>query len=239
MKKIKKLLLSFWKVCLKVAMWFFIISIFSVILFRWVPIPLTPLMLIRCVEQKVAGNEMVLTKTWKPLAEISPNLQLAVVCSEDQQFLNHHGFDIEAIKKAMAHNEKSKRKRGASTISQQTAKNIFLWDGRNWIRKGAEVYFTCLIELVWNKERIMEVYLNVIEMGNGIYGAEAASQAYFNKSALQLTKKQAATIAVILPNPRKYNAKKPSSFLKGRINWTLKQMNYWGGELKYIESNTE
>ncbi|MCB0409451.1 MAG: monofunctional biosynthetic peptidoglycan transglycosylase [Flavobacteriales bacterium] len=222
-----------WKFLWKVSLWFLAISICLVILFRWVPIYFTPLMVIRCVEQKMDGKEMKLDKTWKPLEEISPSLQLAVVCSEDQNFLKHHGFDFGAIKKAMKHNEKSKRKRGASTISQQTAKNVFLWPGRSWIRKGFEVYFTFLIELFWSKERIMEVYLNVIEMGDGIYGAEAASQAYFKKSAHKISKQQAATISSVLPNPIQYNAKKPSSYLQGRINWTLQQMRFWGGKLDY------
>ncbi len=190
-------------------------------------------MLIRCAEQKVEGKKMKLNKSWKPLEEISPDLQLAVVCSEDQNFLKHHGFDFGAIKKAMKHNKKSKRKHGASTISQQTAKNVFLWPGRSWLRKGFEVYFTFLIETFWSKQRIMEVYLNVIEMGDGIYGAEAASKAYFNKSALTINKQQAATITVVLPNPIKYHAKKPGSYLNGRINWLLQQMRYWGGKLDY------
>ena len=231
--KMKKFLVRIWKICLKIFLWFIGVSVVSVIIFRWVPIPITPLMVIRCVEQKVAGKPMKLNKTWKPLEEISPDLQLAVVCSEDQNFLKHHGFDVGAIQKALKHNEKSKRKRGASTISQQVAKNVFLWDGRNWVRKGFEVYFTFLIETCWSKQRIMEVYLNVIEMGNGIYGAEAASHEYFNKSAIKISKQQAATITVILPSPLKYNAKHPSGFLQGRINWTLQQMRFWGGKLDY------
>ncbi|MCB9360689.1 MAG: monofunctional biosynthetic peptidoglycan transglycosylase [Flavobacteriales bacterium] len=229
----KKLLSRIGKFCLKISLWFIAISIALVVLFRWVPIYITPLMVKRCIEQKIDGKEMKLEKTWKPLEEISPSLQLAVVCSEDQNFLKHNGFDFGAIKKAIAHNKKSKRKRGASTISQQTAKNVFLWDGRSWVRKGFEVYFTFLIELFWSKERIMEVYLNVIEMGPGIYGAEAASQAYFKKSAIKISKQQAATISAILPSPLKYNAKRPSAFLQGRINWTLQQMRFWGGKLDY------
>jgi monofunctional biosynthetic peptidoglycan transglycosylase len=172
-------------------------------------------------------------KNWVANEKISNKLELAVVCSEDQNFLNHHGFDFTAIKKAMKHNEKSKRVRGASTISQQTAKNVFLWQGRSWIRKGFEVYFTFLIETFWSKERILEVYLNVIEMGDGIYGAEAASQAYFNKPASKLNSSQAALIAAVLPNPIKYSAKKPGPFIHRRQQWIIRQMNYWGGELKY------
>lgn len=235
----KKFYSRIWKIFLKTFLWFIAISISLVLIFKWVPIPVTPLMLIRCVEQKMDGKEMTLKKTWVPKEEISNSLQLAVVCSEDQNFLKHHGFDFGAIEKAMKHNKKSKKKRGASTISQQTAKNVFLWPGRSWVRKGFEVYFTFLIETFWSKERIMEVYLNVIEMGPGIYGAEAASQAYFNKSAIKISKQQAATIAVVLPSPLKYNAKRPSGFLQGRINWTMKQMRFWGGKLDYekVEKN--
>jgi monofunctional glycosyltransferase len=212
---------------------FLVLSIFSVVLFKWVPVPLTPLMLIRCVEQKMDGKEMKLKKDWVSIDKINNNLQLAVVCSEDQNFLTHGGFDFKAIEKAMEHNEKSKRKRGASTISQQTAKNVFLWPGRSWVRKGLEVYFTFLIELVWSKERIMEVYLNVIEMGNGVYGAEAASQQFFKKSAQKISSAEAATIAAVLPNPRKFNAGKPSGYVLSRRAWVQQQMNFWGGKLNY------
>lgn len=229
----KKLLAKVWRIFWKLSLWFFAISIVSVIVFRWVPIPATPLMLIRCVEQKMDDKEMKLDKTWKPLEELSPHLQLAVVCCEDQNYLKHNGFDFGAIEKALKHNEKSKKKRGASTISQQVAKNVFLWPSRSWVRKGFEVYFTFLIEVFWSKERIMEVYLNVIEMGDGIYGAEAASQTYFKKSAITISKRQAATIAVTLPNPRKFNAKKPTRYLNGRISWAMQQMRYWGGKLDY------
>ncbi|MBQ19268.1 MAG: monofunctional biosynthetic peptidoglycan transglycosylase [Flavobacteriales bacterium] len=216
-----------------ILLWYFAITIGMVIVLRWVPVYFTPLMIIRAVEQKMDGKSIKLEKTWKPLSEISPDLQLAVVCTEDQNFLKHHGFDFGAIQKAIKHNEKSKRKRGASTISQQTAKNVFLWPGRSWIRKGFEVYFTFLIESIWSKERIMEVYLNIAEMGNGIYGAEAASKAYFNTSAAKINKRQAATLAIVLPSPLKYNAKYPSPYLNGRINWTLQQMRFWGGKLDY------
>lgn len=229
----KKLLSKIWRFVWKLSLWFLIISIVSVIVFRWVPIPVTPLMVIRCVEHKMDGKEMKLKKDWVPLEELSPHLQLAVVCTEDQNYLKHNGFDFGAIEKAMKHNKTSKRKRGASTISQQVAKNVFLWPSRSWVRKGFEVYFTFLIELFWSKQRIMEVYLNVIEMGDGIYGAEAASKAYFNKSANALTKRQAATIAVTLPNPIKFSAKRPSAYLNKRISWAMQQMRYWGGKLDY------
>jgi monofunctional glycosyltransferase len=229
----KNILRKVWRISRKIVFWFFIVSIVSVIAFRWIPVPVTPLMLIRCVQQKADGEKIKLHKTWKPLRKISPDLQLAVVCCEDQNFLKHHGFDYGAIRKAIDHNEKSRRKRGASTISQQVAKNVFLWNGRNWIRKGFEVYFTFLIEVFWPKERIMEVYLNVIEMGDGIYGAEAASQAYFGHGASKISKREAATIASILPAPLRYNARRPGGYLQGRIQWTLHQMQLWGGKLDY------
>ena len=216
-------------------MWFFIVSIVSVILFRWIPIPLTPLMLIRCVEHKMDGKEMKLNKDWVSLDEIAPSLQLAVVCSEDQNFIKHNGFDFEAIEKAMDYNETHTKTRGASTISQQTAKNVFLWQGRSYLRKGLEVYFTFLIETFWSKERIMEVYLNVIEMGDGIYGAQAASKTFFKKEAKYMSKSECATIAAVLPNPRKFNAGKPSAYTQKRRGWVMNQMSLWGGVLKYEE----
>ena len=197
-------------------------------------------MLIRCVEQMFDDKRDVkLKKDWVSLDEISPHLQLAVVCSEDQNFLNHRGFDFDAIEKAMEHNKGHKRKRGASTISQQTAKNVFLTSGRNWLRKGFEVYFTFLIETFWSKERTMQVYLNVIEFGDGIYGAEAASQQFFHISAKKLTRQQAALLAAVLPNPRKFSAKSPSNYIRKRQSWIIGQMNNGGGELKYEEEKPE
>jgi monofunctional biosynthetic peptidoglycan transglycosylase len=178
---------------------------------------------------------MKLKKDWVPLEEISPNLQLAVVCSEDQNFINHSGFDFEAIDKAMEYNKKHKKTRGASTISQQTAKNVFLWSGRSWIRKGFEVYFTFLIETFWSKQRIMEVYLNVIEMGNGVYGAQAASTIFFHKDAGKLSQGEAAAIAAVLPNPRVFSAAKSSAYVSNRQAWIVHQMALWGGVLNYEE----
>ncbi len=192
---------------------FFILSIGSVILFRFVPVPVTPLMLIRCEEQLSHGKPLKLQKDWVSMRNISPNMVQAVVASEDNRFPDHFGFDFEAIRKAIRHNEHSKRLRGASTISQQTAKNVFLWPGRSYLRKGIEAYFTLLIEVFWTKERIMEVYLNIIEMGNGVYGVEAASHKYFGKPASRLTQSEAAMLAAILPSPIKRNPSKPSRFL--------------------------
>ncbi|MBS4039440.1 MAG: monofunctional biosynthetic peptidoglycan transglycosylase [Flavobacteriales bacterium] len=200
----------------KAALWFFAISIFLVILFKFVPVPFTPLMGIRAMEQLKNSEEVVYSHDWVPLEEISMQMQRAVIASEDGKFLTHGGFDWEAIKKARENNAKGKKMKGGSTISQQTAKNVFLWPGRSYVRKGLEAYFTFLIELVWGKERIMEVYLNSIEMGNGVYGAQAAAQVYFQKDAKNLTAREAASIAAILPNPREYKATNSSRYINGR-----------------------
>jgi monofunctional biosynthetic peptidoglycan transglycosylase len=225
------------RILLKILLWFLIISIGSVIAFKWIPIPFTPFMIKRCVIQKTEGEEMKLKKDWVSLDEINNNLQLAVVCCEDQNFLKHHGFDFNAIKKAITENEEGKRLRGGSTISQQTAKNVFLLDGRNYIRKGFEAYFTFLIELIWGKERIIECYLNVIEFGNGIYGAEAAAQHYFRKSAKNLTKEESATLAVLLPNPRVYGKNLNGKYVQRRKSWALTQMSFWGNKFEFENNN--
>ncbi len=205
---------------------FFIIStVFTTILYRFVPPPVTPLMVIRLAEQVSDGQSMKLRKDWEPLNQISPHMVQAVVASEDNNFLKHFGIDFDAVRKAHELNKKGRRLRGASTISQQTAKNVYLWPDRTWFRKGLEVYFTGLIEIFWGKERIMEVYLNVIEMGDGIYGIEAASQYYFKKPAADLNRSEAALIAAILPNPRIYNAKNPSSFILKKQGRILRAMN--------------
>lgn len=227
-----------WKWIKRIVLGFIILSVASVLLFKWVPVPYTFYMYQRCVEQKLDGETVKLYRDWVPLEEISPYIQLAVVCAEDQNYLKHNGFDYGAIRKALKFNEKMEQKgkskrRGASTISQQTAKNVFLWHGRSWIRKGFEVYFTFLIETFWSKERIMEVYLNVIEFGNGVYGVEAASHEYLNKSAKKLTAKNAALMAVVLPNPRKFSIQNPSPYTKKRQAWCLQQMKFWGLELDY------
>lgn len=203
---------------------FFIVSILSVVFFRFVNPPITPLMLIRTMEAN-SGNRI--NKTWISIENISPNLIQAVVTSEDQNFVHHWGFDFNAIQKVYdMNNSKTKRGlRGASTISQQTAKNVFLTPSRTWIRKGFEVYFTALIELFWSKKRIMEVYLNVIELGNGIYGAEEASQYYFHKQAKKLTKHEAASIAAIVPNPRNWSPVKPNARVVRRTAWIYYMMD--------------
>ena len=207
---------------------FLISTVLVVLAYRFIPIPFTPLMLSRMVEQYKNDKEIKCNKDWEPLKNISKNLQKAVISSEDQNFMTHYGFDFEAIEKAYKYNKSkpaNKSSRGASTITQQTAKNVFLWQGRTYIRKALEVYFTALIELCWNKERILEVYLNVIEMGDGIYGAQAASKEYFNVDASNLNKEQAASIAAILPNPRKWKAKNPNGKIKFKVGKIIKRMN--------------
>lgn len=212
----------------KACMWFFGLSIFSVLLFKFVPVPFTPLMVIRVIENKLAGKEIYFSHDWEPIENISVNLQKAVIASEDGTFLTHNGFDFTAMQKAYKNNERGRRIKGGSTISQQTAKNVFLWQGRSYLRKGLEAYFTVLIELIWGKERIMEVYLNSIEMGDGVYGAQAATEHWYRKDASSLTKMQAAGIAAILPNPRKYSATSSSSYINRRKDKIVRIMRHVG-----------
>ncbi len=222
-----KLISRFFKFIFKSLFWLFVLSVIVVVVFKWAPVPITPLMVIRNIEQTEI-HKKGWEHDWIPIEDISTNLQLAVICSEDQNFLKHHGFDIKAIEKAYENNKKGKKIKGASTISQQTAKNVFLWPNRSWLRKGLETYFAFLIELIWSKERIIEVYLNSIEMGPGIYGAEAASQYWFKKSASKLSKYEAAAIASILPNPLRYKANPATSYIEVRKSWVVKQMRYFG-----------
>ncbi len=215
---------KFFKFILKLISVLLLFSIFMVLLYKWLPVPFTPLMAIRYFE----NPEEEIRHTWVSREDISQHLQLGVIAGEDQNFVKHNGFDFEAIEKAIEDNQKGKRVRGASTISQQTAKNVFVWPGRNWFRKGLEVYFTFLIETFWSKERILEVYLNSIEMGKGIYGAEAAAKHWFNKSAANLSIYEAAAITAILPNPREYKANPASSYINERKNWIVRQMQNYG-----------
>ena len=216
----------------KAFLWFLGLSIFLVVLFKFVPVPFTPLMVIRVVENKLAKKEIFFSHDWEPIENISVNLQKAVIASEDGTFQIHHGFDIKAMQKAYKSNERGRKIKGGSTISQQTAKNVFLWQGRSYLRKGLEAYFTVLIELIWGKERIMEVYLNSIEMGNGVYGAQAAAQHWYRKDAANLTPKQAAGIAAILPNPRRFSATSSSSYINGRKAKIVRVMRQIG-KIKY------
>ena len=225
MKKIRDLIK---KVILWIVVAFFASTILSVAVLRWVPVWFTPLMFIRLAQQVSEGKELTLHHHWVPLEEIAPSLPTAVMASEDARFQEHHGFDYKAIEHAAMRNitPPEKRKLGASTISQQTAKNVFLWPGRSWVRKGFEVYFTTLIELMWTKQRIMEVYLNSIEMGDGIYGADAVAEHHFNTTADKLTKAQCALIAVSLPNPRRMNSARPSAYMLKRQKRILHEMRF-------------
>ncbi len=222
-----------------------IATVVGTLLLRFIP-PLTSgIMIERYIESKVGDLPFGKTRTkkqnyeqhyhWMPLKKIAPIMGVAVVTSEDQEFADHFGFDWEAIVKAIEYNQTHRRTRGASTISQQTAKNLFLWTGRSWLRKGLETYFTVLIETCWSKERILEVYLNIIEFGDGIYGVEAAAQHFFNKPASQLSTEEAAMLAAVLPNPHIYHANNPSAYVIERQQWILNNMHRIGGT-EYIKN---
>jgi monofunctional biosynthetic peptidoglycan transglycosylase len=221
----KEKLKSIWKKTKKVFFWLFILQFVYIIFCKWIDPPITITQLVSFV----SGNG--LKRDYINLNEMSPNIKLAVMASEDQQFPDHDGFDLKAIKLAMKYNKKHPNKvRGASTISQQVAKNIFLWQGRSYLRKGLEIYFTFMIEKLWSKKRILENYLNVAEMGKGIFGVEAAAQQYFNKPAKNLTRAEAAMIAACLPNPKKFTVKPLSRYVAYRYNNILQQMNNLAGD---------
>jgi monofunctional biosynthetic peptidoglycan transglycosylase len=222
--RIGSFLSAFWRKVKRTIVILFALHLFYLIILRWVDPPVTITQLSAWIE----GDG--LKRDYISFDEMSPNMLLAVIASEDQLFPDHNGFDVESIKKALKSNNKSKRIRGASTISQQVAKNVFLWQGRSWFRKGLEVYFTFMIELIWGKQRILEVYLNVAEMGKGIFGCEAAAQAYFKKPASKLTRTEAAMIAACLPNPKKYTVKPLSRPVARRYPWVLTQMNNLDGD---------
>lgn len=219
MKKLYQILR--WTVAL-----FFISSILTTLAYRWLPVPITPLMIIRCAQHIGDGEMPRLRHKWVPLEEMSKYMPVAVIASEDQKFMEHSGFDTEAIGQAIRERSEGGRRRGGSTISQQTAKNVFLWPESSWVRKGFEVYFTFLIETLWSKERIMEAYLNSIEMGDGIYGAEAVAQRHFGCSAAELTRSECALIAATLPNPRKYSSAHPGPYMRKRQAWIQRQMKH-------------
>ncbi|OAB80282.1 monofunctional biosynthetic peptidoglycan transglycosylase [Cochleicola gelatinilyticus] len=215
----------FFKFFIRALLWFLAVSFCWVLLYKYVPVPYTPLMVIRYVE---SNQKLTIKHDWVSIENISKSLQLAVICAEDQTFLAHNGFNYKAIEKAYKNNTSGNRIKGGSTISQQTAKNVFLWPDRSWLRKGLEVWFTFLIEQLWSKERILEVYLNSIEMGNGVFGAEVAAAYWFNKKAANLSQDNAAAIAAILPNPRNFRASPSSSYIEIRKAWIVKQMRNFG-----------
>ncbi len=212
----------------RIFLWFLMVTVLWVLVYRFVNPPITLLMIQRNMERNATGKIAKMEKEWVDFDRISNNMKRAAVSAEDQLFLKHLGFDMKAIEKAFQSNQKGKKIKGGSTISQQTAKNVFLWPGRSWIRKGFEAYFTLLIEILWSKERILEVYLNVIEMGDGVYGAEAAAQEYFGKSCRKLTRSQAALIASCFPNPRRWSPRKPTTYIKHRQYLIMRNMRRLG-----------
>lgn len=201
-----------------------LLSVGSVVLYRYVPVPITPLMVRNAIGDAIEGKPIRIRHDWVPLTEMSPHLKSAVIASEDQRFYSHDGFDWKEISNAIEERRSGKRKRGGSTISQQTAKNVYTFCTSTWARKGIETYYTLLIEWIWPKERILEVYLNSIEMGPGIYGAEAVAQEHFGKPAAKLTRSECALIAATLPNPKRYSSKTPSQYMRKRQRDILNQM---------------
>ncbi len=211
-------------------------SVLLVLLFRWVPVPVTSFMIQDRLSAWVSGEAGYrYGHDWVPWQQISPHAAVAVLAAEDQKFPEHHGFDLDAINKAMQEARRGERLRGASTISQQVAKNLFLWPGRSWPRKALEVWFTLWIEALWPKQRILEVYLNSAEFGRGVWGVEAASQRFFGKPATRLTRHEAALLAAVLPNPLRLRVDAPSGYVRGRQAWILAQMGRLGGPA-YLDS---
>ncbi|MBD2755478.1 monofunctional biosynthetic peptidoglycan transglycosylase [Spirosoma validum] len=224
-----------YRICLKAFLWLFFGSIGYVIVLKYVPVWVTPLVVSRWIDTIGTNESSHVYKKWRSYDVISKEAALAVVASEDQAFPTHWGFDFNEIQDAIKENEKRERPRGASTISQQVAKNVFLWNGRSYVRKGLEVYFTVLIELVWGKKRILEVYLNVAETGPMTFGMEAASQRYYGHSAETLSRNEAARMAAVLPNPRLFSISNPSNYIQRRTRQIARQMRYLGGQ-RYIRN---
>lgn len=231
---VKMFLSKVWRFTKRVLLILFISQFIYILLLKWINPPVT----LTQLGSWITGHG--LKRTYISATKMSENAKLAVIASEDQLFADHNGFDFKSIEKAMKHNSKSKSLHGASTISQQTAKNVFLWQGRSWLRKALETYFTFMIELIWGKKRILEVYLNVAEMGNGIFGIEAAAQNNFKKPAMKLSQQEAAMIAACLPNPKKYTIKPLSRAVGTRYPWIVRQMNNLSGDddLEKIVENT-
>jgi monofunctional biosynthetic peptidoglycan transglycosylase len=215
---------------IKGLLWFAAGSVILVLIFRFVPPPGTALMVERKVESWFNGQPIDLQRDWEPWEKISNNLKIAVIAGEDQKFAEHWGFDVAAIQAAINHNELGGSIRGASTLSQQVSKNLFLWSGRSYLRKGLEAWFTLLIEMLWSKERILEVYLNSVEWDEGVFGAQAAAQHHFGVNASALSTQQASYLAAVLPNPRKWSASHPSGYVLRRAGWIRQQMRQLGGD---------
>jgi monofunctional biosynthetic peptidoglycan transglycosylase len=207
----------------------FIASVIIVFLLRWINPVTSSIMVQRQIESIFSGDFDYIKYSWVDYNDCSPYLPIAFVAAEDQNFPEHFGFDVKEIKKALKQYERGRRIRGASTITQQVAKNLFLWEGKSFVRKGIEAYFTVLIELLWDKKRILEVYMNIAEFGDMIFGVKMASLAYYKKLPAKVSPAQAAMLAAVLPNPKRYSVVKPSGYVRGRQNWILKQMNSLGG----------
>ncbi|WP_421683325.1 monofunctional biosynthetic peptidoglycan transglycosylase [Stutzerimonas urumqiensis] len=223
---------------LKLALYLGLASMGLVLMLRWVPPPFTALMIERKIDSWRTGEAIDLERDWRPWAELPGNLKMSVIAAEDQKFAEHWGFDFAAIRAAIEHNEEGGSLRGASTLSQQVAKNLFLWSDRSWLRKGLEVWFTALIELFWPKQRILEVYLNSVEWGDGIFGAEAAARRHFDKGAPDLSDRQASLLAAVLPNPREWSASRPTAYIERRARWIRQQIRQLGGTNYLVEMRT-
>lgn len=218
-----------------------LISLLPVILFRWVPVPGSMLMVERSLEGRQQETPLALRYRWVPYQDIPDHAKMAVIAAEDQHFAGHHGFDMKAIRAALQHNQQNGTLRGASTISQQVAKNLFLWSGRSWLRKGVEAWFTFAIETLWPKQRILEVYLNIVEWDNGVFGIAAAAQHHFGVTPTQLSHQQAAQLAAVLPNPRRWSARQPPPHVLQRSQWIQQQVRQLGGAhyLRRLEGDNE
>lgn len=218
------------KALLKLFLLFIVISVTGVFLLRWIDPVTSSIMIQRQTEALISGDFRLINYNWINYDDVSYELPIAIVAAEDQNFPNHSGFDFKQIEKSFEDHKRGRRLRGASTITQQVAKNLFLWEGRSFFRKGVEAYFAVLIELLWNKKRILEVHLNIAEMGDMIFGAGAASLIHFKKSADKLTRSQAALLAATLPNPKRYSASRPSGYVLNRRAWIIRQINSLGGK---------
>ena len=225
-----------WKLLLLAPFLLVALSIVQVALLRFIDPPFSTVMAARQLEQWGSGNwDYRIHYQWRDLQQMAPSLPISLVAAEDQRFPDHNGFDLQAIEKARDHNARGGRLRGASTISQQTAKNLFLWSGRSWFRKGLEAYYTLLMETLWPKTRILEVYVNVAEFGDGIYGAQAAAKRHFGKDAGRLSAGESARLAATLPSPRRYSASRPGPYVQRRAQWIQRNARQIGGEA-YLEA---
>jgi len=233
------MLKKIWKILISFILFFFITTILIVGIFRFLPIPTSSFMLKQRISNIIDENFEPIKYDWVDYSDISNSAKLAVIAAEDQKYFDHYGFDFESIEKALKRNKKSKITRGASTISQQTAKNLFLWSDKSIVRKGLEVYFTLLIETIWSKERILEVYLNIAEFGENIYGVQSAAKKYFKRNSNQLTNQNAAMLAAVLPNPKKYKVNSLTNYKQRRVLWIQRQMRQLGEGILEEKSNVK